>query len=189
MPAWLNITTRYWIRRLNLGSAGPGSSSFRFERGVTMRLQRPSCGRALLCLLLLSSFTAAGALGHGKRQETSPAFTSPTPAPTDNGQTTTPVPTASVGPEDITTNSSRSASSSPSSTSSSLPSPTGDVGTTLFNGTCLDERTPSGRELKINSHSYTPCGAASPRAPNHPRLGRCWYHPPHHRHRPRPRRR
>jgi hypothetical protein len=99
-----------------------------------MRPQRPSCGRALLCLLVLSSFTAAGALGHGKRQETTPAPTPPTREPPDNGQTTAPVPTVLTSLEDMTTISSKSASSSQPPTSSSLPKPTDHVGTTLFNG-------------------------------------------------------
>jgi hypothetical protein len=118
--------------------------------------QRASCGRALLCLLVLSSFTAAGALDHGKRQETTSASTSPTPEPASDGRTTAPAPILTHNLEDITASSSSSASSSQTSTSSSPPNPTDHVGNTLFNGMCL-ERAPvkewqtNNRQIRLHS--------------------------------------
>jgi hypothetical protein len=95
-----------------------------------MRLLRPSCGRALLCVFLLSTLTA-GAVDHGKRQETS---LSSGPTPTDNGESTIPVPTLSASIEDITARPSSTHSDHLSSSTHTPPSST-DNATALFNGT------------------------------------------------------
>ncbi|KAK4153744.1 hypothetical protein C8A00DRAFT_15057 [Chaetomidium leptoderma] len=105
-----------------------------------MRLSRASCGRALLCLFLLSGVTAAGA-HHPKRQETTRALSSPDPTSTDNGQATTPLPTSSAGLDDITASLSLS-SSRPTLSTQTQPSPTSNAGSNFFNATIPEGQLP-----------------------------------------------
>lgn len=108
-----------------------------------MRLLRRADGRALVCLYLMASFAAAGALSQGKRDDPNAALSAPSPTatplpplPTDYGGAFDPLP--------LTRTSTRRTSST-----SSLVKPTGKPGSALFNGMVIQTM---GMERETNSN-------------------------------------